>query len=76
MPPINVYKVIFAKNRVISCRNAGASASMTTAYHYEHDKGYLIYAIIKAETEADALAIADCIIKDVTEKTLGSDFVV
>ena len=63
---MHVYKVIYAKNEIISCNKIEDSLSLITSYHYEHEKGQLIYALIKAADVEDALKIANEIILEVT----------
>jgi hypothetical protein len=72
---MNVYKVIFANNEVISCVDISNNMVLGDLYHYEHDKGKLIYAIIKAESEIEAGRIAAQLVKEVTEQVFGNDFI-
>jgi len=72
---MNTYKVIFARNEPLSCEITN-KVILNGDYDYKHDKGQLIYALIKADSEEDALNKSDKIIKEVTEKVFGSDFVV
>ena len=71
---MNVYKLIFAKNTVVSCNHIKNQIKLDAQYYYEHDKGQLIYAIVKASNEDDAIATGNKIVKEVTEKIFGSDF--
>jgi hypothetical protein len=64
---MKVYKVIFAKNEIISCTEMISNASLVGLYHYEQNKGQLIYALINAELDQDAYIIATTIIKEVSE---------
>ena len=71
---MNTYKIIFAWNEVLSCELL-SKVVLGDEYYYEHDKGRLIYALVKAVNESDAISKCDKIIKEVTEKIFGSDFV-
>ena len=73
---MNIYKVIFAKNEVISCDLISNKFELSEDYLYHHDKGQLIYAIIKANSEEDALNKSDQIIKEVAKKVFGIDFII
>ena len=73
---MNRYKVIFVKNEVISCAQILThETEFEGEYYYEHDKANLIFAIIKAENPAAAIAKCDEIVKEVTNKVLGTDYV-
>ena len=72
---MNTYKVIFAKNTPISCDQLPGQTSLKSEYYYEHKKGQLIYALINAASEQDALVMAAKIIKEVTERTFGVDYI-
>jgi hypothetical protein len=69
---MNVYKVIFVQNEINSCKKVTDSASSYKSYHYEHDHGKLIYAIIKDESEDNARSIANNIINEVRNKSGGN----
>jgi hypothetical protein len=66
---MNTYKIIFAKNTVMTCEIVNKVVLAND--HYEQQKGHLIYAIIKAESEADAVNKANEMIKVVTENNFG-----
>lgn len=72
---MNTYKVIFAKNTVISCDLLTGQLILKDGYYYEHKKGQLIYALINAVSEHEAISIACKIVREVTERTFGVDFV-
>lgn len=72
---MNIYKLIFAKNVVISCDLMTNKFELNEDYIYHQDKGQLIYAIVKAINEADALDKGNQIIKEVKDKVFGSDFI-
>jgi hypothetical protein len=71
---MRTYKIIFAKNEIISCEIATESV-LEGSYQYEHKKGNLIYAMIKAATEEEARKLANGIIEEVRSKVYGNDFV-
>jgi hypothetical protein len=71
---MNTYKIIFAKNEVVSCELLH-KAVLTKEYDYEHDNGRLIYALVNAENELEAKKKSNKIVKEVTEKIFGNDFV-
>jgi hypothetical protein len=68
---MNIYRVIFAKNEVLSCMEVSNTTVLNGWYQYEHKNGRLIYAIVQAETEENALTIAHLIIKEVEEQAIG-----
>ena len=72
---LNIYKVIFAKNEIISCVRVEDNVDSFGHYLYVHDKGQLIFAIIKAQNEAEAAAVAQQIISEVKTHASGSSFI-
>ena len=56
-------------------REVNDSVVLNGLYHYEHKNGRLLYAVVNAETEDNALIIANFIIKELSEKILGHDYV-
>jgi hypothetical protein len=72
---MKVFKVIFARNEIISCSAVRDSVKLDGSYHYEHKGGKIIYALIKAETEEEACSIALTIRKEVSDKIFGSDYI-
>jgi hypothetical protein len=72
---MKTYKVIFARNNAIMCELLPHQVKLKNGYYYEHEKGKLIYALIEADSEEEALIIADRIIKEVYIKVFGQDFV-
>ena len=61
---MNIYRVIFAENEILACSTVNSMAVFNGIYFYEHKDGKLTYAIIKAETEENAITIANFIRKD------------
>jgi hypothetical protein len=55
----------------MSCKLLPNHVKLKGSHYYQHDKGCVIYAIIEAPTEADALAKAAEIVQQVTERTFG-----
>jgi len=55
---MNIYKISYANNEVISCKEVTNDAGLDGSYHYVHSDGRMIYAIVKAENEAKAIDIA------------------
>jgi len=68
------YKIIFAKNEVVSCELLN-EVILGNDYHYEHDKGRLLFALVRAENELDAISKGEKIVREVTENIFGHDFV-
>jgi hypothetical protein len=61
---MKVYKVTFVKNAIVSCI-ATDKPLITGTHAVQHYKGQLIYALIMAETEEQAILTAkDIINKD------------
>ncbi len=72
---MNIYKVIFAKNEVIACDLITNKFVLNDDYLYHQVKGQLVYAIIKASSEEEAINKSCEIVKEVTEKVFGNDFI-
>ena len=72
---MSVYKIIFARNKAMSCQVVKEQIKLQGAYSYEHDKGNLIYALVVADNEEHAMSMGDAIVKEVTDKVFGSDFI-
>ena len=64
---MNLYKVIFANNDIISCEVAEQRFDHESEYYFEY-KGQLIHAMIKGENKSEALDKANEIIKEELEK--------
>lgn len=74
--PNNIYKVIFVKNKAISCDLVQNRIIFEGDFMCEQNKnGQLIYAFIKAKNEAVALITAADLINKTTEKTTSGDFI-
>jgi hypothetical protein len=67
MPHI-IFKLTFANNEVVSCEPAESNSILSELYDYEHQNENLIYALIKADTEAQAIAISHTIVFDLKMK--------
>lgn len=64
-----IFKVVFAKNEILACRELSTSPHVVENVNYEHDKnGHLIYAIIPADSEREAHLKAVELIKDVSRR--------
>ena len=73
---MEIYKLIFAKNNLLTCKEVDNDTySFDGLYHYEHINGVLIYAIVKADSEQEALTYIDIIHKEIYEIMFGIDFV-
>jgi hypothetical protein len=65
---MDTYKVIFTLNTITSIKKKKREYHFEgDSYYYTNDKGFLVHAIIKAETEADAKLKAYAIIEKVTK---------
>ena len=71
---MTVYRIVFANNEIVSSNPETVHAHFNGEYYYEHNKGKLVFALVKAETEENALTIGDIIIKEVKLKVFGNDF--
>ncbi|MCD6013609.1 MAG: hypothetical protein K0Q79_3471 [Flavipsychrobacter sp.] len=70
---MNKYKIIFVRNEVIACDLLLSNeVEFSGVYYYEHNRGNLIFAIIKADSVLGAINIADNIIKEVNEVVFGT----
>jgi len=65
-----MYKIVFAKNEIMTCQEV-TNASFSGICHYEQNNGNLIYAIIKCNSEDNALTIARLIVKEAKEQSFG-----
>ena len=72
---MNIYRVIFAKNEILSITEVSNNTVLKGSYQYEHKNGKLIYAIVNAETEENASTIAGMIVKEITKRVFGNDYV-
>ena len=63
---MKLFKVIFVNNTVSTCKLLDRKMKLNGEYFFDHTNGKLIYAIIKAETEAEASSKAQLIISDFT----------
>lgn len=62
-----IFKVVFAKNEILACRELSAPPDESENVNFEHDKkGHLIFAIIPADSEREAHLRAIELIKDVS----------
>ena len=61
---MKVYRVVFARNEIISCAEIKAPL-VKDIPHYEEDKGNLIFAIVEEESEEKARNKALEIVKEV-----------
>jgi hypothetical protein len=62
---MRTYKLIFARNEIMSCEVAADNVVLNELFHYEQMNGNLIYAMVQAQTEANARLIAKSIIREV-----------
>ena len=63
----------FARNEVLACEEITGDVNLNGPFHYEHKDGKLIYALVKAEKEENALTIAGLIVKQVRTSLFGND---
>lgn len=73
---MSMYKIVFARKTIISCRQVEGNVEMNGKYFCEHRNGEPIYAIVRAESETEACKIAKSVIADVNEKVFGNDFII
>jgi hypothetical protein len=64
---MTIYKITFVNNEILSC-SVIEEVLLKEKYSYEHHKGYLIHAFVKAESEADARKTAHKIVKEFESK--------
>jgi hypothetical protein len=68
---MQVYKITFSNNEVLAC-TLFYGRDIEGQYSCEHHNGYLIYALVKASSEEEALKISQKIIVKFLEGRLGS----
>ncbi len=61
---MKVFKVTFIKNKIDSCKELEHPPRMPSATVIERHNGLLIYALIQAKSEREALEIADGLVKE------------
>jgi hypothetical protein len=64
---VNIFKINFARNEVISCQ-AVDYVFFNGEYYYEHNNGRLIYALVRASDESKAIAMTGKIVQEVADK--------
>ena len=53
------FKITFVNNEPISCKEITTGVMQDGTYHFLHAKGKMIYAIVAAESEGEALRISN-----------------
>ncbi len=53
---MSYYRIVFVKNRIISCKETDESVSQTP--YYEQRNGLLSFVIVKADSESQARSLA------------------
>lgn len=71
---MKTYKLIFVRNNIVTCQMVNDKANMNGNYYYEHDRGHLIYAIVKADNELNAYNVGKQIVREVSDTVLGTDY--
>ena len=64
---MHIYKIAFVKNKIDSCKIADDTI-MEGSFTCQKHNGFLIYALIKAETEAKARDRAIELVKEISPK--------
>ena len=72
---MRTYKIVYAKNSIISCTTVEESVMLNGLSYYEHENGQLIFAIVKAENEKEAARLGNNLIKEVSEKVWGTEYI-
>jgi hypothetical protein len=61
---MSIFKVVFANNEPISCKEIPDGLVLDGNHQYVHTNGKLIYAIIKADSESDVMEkVAEMIVE-------------
>lgn len=71
-----IYKIVFARKTIISCKQVAGTVEMNGKYFCEHRNGEPIYAIVRADNENEAYKMAQILVADVTEKIFGRDYII
>ncbi len=71
---MKTFRLTFVRNEVLSCEEMRENLIIDGPFHYVHQQGKLIYALVKAEKEENALTIADHIVKEVRTNVFGNDY--
>lgn len=72
---MHIYKIIFVNNAVTTCEVVQRRVDLNSDYSYDHIKGKLIYALVKANSKDEAIKKGEQIAKQFTDKTFGTDFI-
>jgi len=66
---VNTYKITFANNQIETINKVdGIYFFEGDSSYYMNEQGFLVYALVRAETEAKARSKANKIIESVTKK--------
>ena len=66
---MNTYKITFANNQIETINKVdGIYFFEGDSSYYMNEQGFLVYALVRAETEAQARSKANKIIESVTKK--------
>jgi hypothetical protein len=71
---MNTYKLIFDNNEVVSC-DLVYNVILAEDYYFHHTNGKLIHALVRAESEDEALSKRSQIVSDFREHVFGKDFI-
>ncbi|MCD6064659.1 MAG: hypothetical protein K0R82_2570 [Flavipsychrobacter sp.] len=61
------YHIVYAKNRIVSCSETKEKNGGDEPY-YEHNRGQLSFAIVKADNESQARSIAKYLAIELNQK--------
>jgi hypothetical protein len=70
---MGLYKVIFGKNEIVSCRQESRGNSISGIYHYKYNKNHLLYALITSQSEEEAQSAALMIMKEAFNSAYGGN---
>jgi hypothetical protein len=63
------FKIVFAKDHIISCAKTDQVLARNTPYHVEHNKGQVIHAIVKAPSMEKAKAVASEVLQHMMQQS-------
>ncbi len=72
---MKTFRIVFAKNEILTCKEAENNSNLNGSSYYEHENGNLIFAIVKAPGEEEAINMAKRIVQEVKERVYGSEFI-
>lgn len=72
---MKIFRLLYTNNEVVTCTDVSNYVGLNGIYHYEHRNGSLVYAIVKAANEDNAITIGNFITKELSAIISGENLV-